>query len=105
MILPIGSGTYDAKFRVDRYLADNSLAVAVYDPKDGLVAVLTVCLNDKSLANNEAYIDTDNCPWAVNFLARNGLAELTGAQRRRGFCVYPQMRFNLDALMEETDED
>ena len=94
-------GTYDVKFKVSRYAADNSLAVSAWDLQEGPIATLAKCLDDKELADNEAYIDANNCPWALEFLAQNGLAELTGSQRPSGFCVYPQVRFNLDALRKE----
>lgn len=60
----------------------------------GEIARLTTCLCDPTLPEDMAYVDTNNCPWAVAFLEENGLAEKTGRTKRSGYCIYPAMRFN-----------
>lgn len=91
-------GTYDVELRVSRYSADNSVALLAFDPKEGPIATLTVCLNDKSLEYGTSYIDTNNCPWALDFIVKNGFGKQTGKTRQSGFCIYPQVRFNMDRL-------
>jgi hypothetical protein len=101
MVMQTDFGSYDVKFQIDHYIADGSLAVCAWDT-EGPVASITTCLNDMSLARDEAYIDTNNCPWAVAFLEQAGLAKLTGAQRTSGYCTYPLAKFDLEALKLET---
>lgn len=80
--------------RLGRYMSDGSLAVEIYNRQDGEIARLTTCLCDPTLPEDMAYVDTNNCPWAVAFLEENGLAEKTGRTKRSEYCVYPAMRFN-----------
>lgn len=60
----------DCKLRVGKYVEDNSVAVEIYNRWDGPIARVTTCLCDCSLAEDEAYVDTNNCPWAVALLER-----------------------------------
>lgn len=86
--------------RVGRYMPDGSLAVEIYNIQDGEIARLTTCLYDPTLPEDMAYVDTNNCPWAVAFLEENGLAEKTGRTKRSGYCVYPAMRFNREKIAQ-----
>ena len=90
----------DCKLRVGKYVEDNSVAVEIYNRWDGPIARVTTCLFDHSLAEDEAYVDTNNCPWAVDFLQSKDLAKMAGKTRRSGCCVYPAMKFNRDKLAE-----
>ena len=54
--------------RLGRYMTDGSLAVEIYNRQDGEIARLTTCLCDPTLPEDMAYVDTNNCPWAVAFL-------------------------------------
>ena len=56
--------------------------------------------HDSLLAENEAYVDTNNCPWVVNFLETKGLAKSTGRMRRSGYCTYPAMKFDREKMEE-----
>ena len=89
----------DCKLRVGKYVEDNSVAVEIYNRWDGPIARVTTCLCDHSLAEDEAYVDTNNCPWAVELLEENGFAERTGRTRRSGYCEYPAMKFDRKRLM------
>ena len=89
-------GIYDGVFlKTDRYAADNSVYIQAWNWMDGPIATLTVCLDDRMLEKNETYLDTNNCPWVVDFMVNNGLAELTGKMRASGFCVYPSVKLNM----------
>ena len=93
--------TYDdCMLAVGRYQMDGSIAVEIVSKREGPVARLTVCLCDPSLEEAESYIDTNNCPWAVDFLQSKDLAKMAGKTRRSGCCVYPAMKFNRDKLAE-----
>lgn len=94
----------DCKLRVGKYVEDNSVAVEIYNRWDGPIARVTTCLCDHSLAEDEAYVDTNNCPWAVALLEENGFAERTGRTRRSGYCEYPAMKFDRSKMAEFEEE-
>ena len=94
----------DYKLRVGKYVEDNSVAVEIYNRWDGPIARVTTCLCDHSLAEDEAYVDTNNCPWAVALLEENGFAERTGRTRRSGYCEYPAMKFDRSKMAEFEEE-
>jgi len=91
--------TYENVFlRVEHYIADSSLCILLYNRDYAAIAKLTTCLDDKSLNDNEAYIDTNNCPWAIDFINKYKLGELTGKKRVSGYCTYPVARFDMDEI-------
>ena len=94
----------DCKLRVSKYVEDNSVAVEIYNRWDGPIARVTTCLCDHSLAEDEAYVDINNCPWAVALLEENGFAERTGRTRRSGYCEYPAMKFDRSKMAEFEEE-
>ena len=94
----------DCKLRVGKYVEDNSVAVEIYNSWDGPIARVTTCLCDHSLAEDEAYVDTNNCPWAAALLEENGFAERTGRTRRSGYCEYPAMKFDRSKIAEFEEE-
>ena len=94
-------GHYENVFlEVDKYIADESIAIELWNMEEGPIAHLTVCLCDDDLEDNEAYLDTNNCPWAMGFVTRNHLGEPTGKARASGFCIYPAVKFNMDEVMK-----
>ena len=94
----------DCKLRIGRYVEDNSLAVEIWSRFDGAIAEVTICLCDHSLAEDEAYIDINNCPWAVELLEENGFAERVGRTRISGYCEYPAMKFDRGKMAEFEEE-
>lgn len=89
-------GTYKiTSVAMSRYRADNSLAIELWCD-DGPFARLTVCLLDK-LKENESYVDTNNCPWAEDFIREYKLGEIVG-YKASGYCLYPKVAFDLDRL-------
>lgn len=98
-------GTYtDCFLEVGRYQADNSLAVLLFSKSEGPVATLTVCLCDNHLKENESYVDTNNCPWVVDFLESKGLAKLSDKVMISGYCAYPVMEFDIGRMKEHMEE-
>ena len=89
---------------LNHYVADNTLCVELVNLTDGPIARLTVCLIDGDCQPNEAYIDTNNCPWAEQFIKDNKLGEPRGELAKSGFCTYPLYRFNMDELVKHTEE-
>lgn len=88
----------DCTLRVGQYQMDGSITVEIFSRREGPVARITVCLCDSALAENEAYVDTNNCPWVVDFLEAKGLAKSTGRTRRSGYCIYPAMEFDREKI-------
>lgn len=89
--------TYENVYlQIGTYAADGSIAIGAWNKEDGLIATLTVCLNDPSLNANESYVDTNNNPWAVNFIEKNGLGKRTGRTGKSGYCTYPVIKFDLE---------
>lgn len=98
-------GTYtDCFLKVEHYRADNALAVLLFSKTEGPIATLTVCLCDNHLKENESYVDTNNCPWVVDFLEGKGIAKLSDKVRLSGYCVYPVMEFDLEKMKEFEEE-
>jgi len=92
----------------EQYEMSGSLAVEVYEiPADGgepeYFDTITVALPDSIFIEDEdvAYIDTNNCSWAVKMLKKMKLAKDTGDWSRSGFCTYPLYKFNLNKFTEE----
>lgn len=75
-------------------------------------AVVTVNLvnspygDGKYQDETHAYIDTNNCPWAPEFLEKTGLAKPDSRDiyGMSGYCTYPLYEFNLDAFNEGEDD-
>lgn len=94
-------GVYDdVLLQVTRYQADNSLCIQAYNCIDGPIARLTVCLADSILIPDDdcAFVDTNNCPWAEDFIRQNHLGVDMGLMMPSGYCVYPLYRFDMDQL-------
>lgn len=102
MTLQTTFGTYENVFlNVGRYQADNSVAIQVWNQQDGPIATLTVCLCDRRLDDGEAYINTNNCPWAVEFIEKEGLGKRTGSMGHSGYCTYPVVKFDMVKVREK----
>ena len=98
--------TYENVFIVlDKYRFDNSLAISLMSNTLGPIARITVCLQDGLglpyfLDEDEAFVDTNNCPWAEQFIIENRLGKPTGRKAGSGFCLYPSYKFDLKKLAE-----
>lgn len=92
--------TYDnVEVHYNKYLNDN-LAVSVVSAEDGEpLATLTVNLD--VLMPGYAFVDTNNCPWAEDFIRENKLGEPTGTTRKSGYCTYPLYEFYNSVFEEE----
>jgi hypothetical protein len=87
--------TYAMAFRVNKYIADGSMAVMSYTNEGyGMepFATLTVCL-DVPLPDGWAFVDGNNVRGIADALANAGLAERTGYAVQSGFCEYEAMSF------------
>ena len=90
-------GEYEVELRAMEYYANKNLAIEMFSPTEGPFARLTVNLGDK-LKDGFAYVDTNNCPWAEDFIVENGLGKDTGVIGRSGYCMYPLYEFNMEVL-------
>ena len=99
-------GEYEiTRFELGKYTYGDNLAIMLYcfDKELGgeePFASLTVNLDYKGLSENEAFVDTNNCPWAKEFIKANALGEFTGLEFPSGYCMYPLYRFNLEKIKE-----
>lgn len=83
---------------VNKYVADDSLAVGIWNAEDGPIASLTVCLPNGIANETLAYIDTNNCPWALDFIKEYNLGENLGITARSGYCEYPLVAFDMEII-------
>lgn len=91
-------GTYrDCFLKVGAYVADNSPTVEVWNHEDGPIVRLTVCVFEGA-GDGTGFVDVNNAPYALDFIREYGLGVETGVKVRSGYCVYPQVKFDMDAL-------
>ena len=100
MLVKTDFGTYEVSARIEQYSNNGTLAILLWSPEEGPFAKLTVNIEDSdSLASeSKAFVDTNNCPWAEEFIQENGLGEFTGIYGNSGFCTYPLYEFNIGKL-------
>ena len=89
---------------VTKYMDPESLAILLQCAKSPWedFAVITVNLASSPYGDvkyqdeSHAFIDTNNCPWAEEFLQENGIAkpDPRNIQGVSGFCTYPLYEFN-----------
>ena len=81
------------------YYGNGNLCIQLFTEIEPF-ATLTVNLNSykETMPANMAYVDTNNCPWAEQFIAENKLGKATGKYKSSGFCTYPLYEFDLSKL-------
>ena len=95
-------GNYQVDFlSADTYIHDGSPAITAWSIMEGPIAIITVCLDDKRLEQNQSYVDTNNCPWAPEWIEENRLGKNTGKKARSGYCTYPLYEFDMKRINEE----
>lgn len=94
--------TYPVTLQFSKYTVNDKLAVQLIDAAApwSPFATLTVNLSDPRQNDTLAFVDTNNCPWAEEFLADNHIAENTGISMPSGFCMYPLYKFNKESQWE-----
>lgn len=45
-------------------------------------------------------IDTNNCPWAMEFIKQHGFGQATGRMVRSGYCTYPVVKLDIEKIGE-----
>lgn len=84
--------------KIGKYMADNSIAIEAWNRTEGSIARITVCLTDPFLRENESYVDTNNCPWALDFIREYELGKESGYMKRSGYCNYPAVSFDMEQI-------
>ena len=102
MIVKSFGKEYDVKINTARYPVNNNLIIYVTQDTEDVEKVLpfnvlTTNLREK-LPEYYAYVDTNNCPWAEEFISTHNLGEHCGKVKISGFCVYPLYKFNKDII-------
>ena len=90
---------------VTRYSSNDTLAISLVSKSGEPFCTLTVNIMESNLWADDktAFVDTNNCEWAEEFISENGFGEFTGYYGASGFCKYPLYRFNIDKLLGKED--
>lgn len=95
--------------RFTKYSSNNTLAVQLVEAKSPWCVFATITVNlqgnpygmeTRQDETHFAYVDTNNCPWVLEFLEDNHIAEPTGIYAPSGYCVYPLYEFHQDSIWE-----
>lgn len=92
--------TYNVRLVCNKYANNNSLAISLITDEGEPFCNLTVNIMDSLIWANDstAFVDTNNCPWAKQFITENGLGEPMGIYGTSGFCRYPLFKFNIEEI-------
>ena len=92
--------TYNVRIVAYKYANNKSLALSLITDEGEPFCNLTVNIMDSMIWANEttAFVDTNNCPWAEEFITENELGEYMEIRGASGFCTYPLYKFNLEKL-------
>ena len=91
MIVKAWNKEYNVHIKKSTYASNNNLAIQLVEDDGAPFAMLPV--NIDKLPCGYAYLDTNNCPWAVDFVKDNNLGEFAGSHTVSGFYAYPLFRF------------
>lgn len=91
-------------FIKNKYVADNSLYLGIWNDEEGPIADITVCLGGAKKNESFSYLDMNNCPWAANLVKELEIAKDTGMTQRSGYCIYPLYEFDMDKVNEYVAE-
>ena len=72
----------------------------IWNNEDGPIARITVCIAGSRLAEDETVIDTNNCPWAMDFIKQHSFGQATGRMVRSGYCTYPVVKLDIEKIGE-----
>ena len=95
--------TYNVRPVRTHYCNNNALAILLVEDTGEQFAVITVNLEETNMFTNPAlaFIDTNNCDWAENFLKENNLAKPAGYYGHSGWCTYPLYMFDMEKIPAE----
>lgn len=89
---------YNINFEVTSYVDDGGLAIVMHCEGEPF-ATLTVNLEDFPTYGNKAFVDINNLgEEIINWIEENNIGVRTSRLGFSGFCVYPEVDFNLDEI-------
>ena len=92
-------GTYeDISISISKYCKGDRLAIMLNSMNEGPFTSLTVNLPEIVIKENQAFVDTNNCTWAPEFIEQYSLGKATGEYGESGFCRYPLYEFDMDKI-------
>lgn len=94
-------GEYNIFLDIARYSYNNNIAIQLFDEEDGC-PFATITTNIIGLPNDCIAIDTNNCPWAEDFLDDLGVLIEPLGEIQSGFCEYPVYKIDLEKLEQLT---
>lgn len=95
--------TYTVAVKEEKYWDNGGLAITMdyFDEEyECWMPFATLTVNLGRIGYDHAYVDTNNCPWAEEFIAKYGLGKFTGEYGYSGFCAYPLYKFDMDKIEE-----
>ena len=99
---------HDISFRLATYAENGNLYVGMLSHDEGYAepwSDLSVNLSMKRKPNC-AFIDVNNNgEEIIDWLCSYGLTTETGMMKYNELCIYPEVEFNMDKLMEYVEED
>lgn len=90
-------GNIEVEIVVSRYTYYDNLCIS-FETADTHEAYSTITTNIEALPYNQAAIDVNNHPEAIEIIEENGLGVNTGKSIKSGFCTYPIYEFFMDKL-------
>lgn len=90
--------TYKVFLYADRYANNDRLAILLIDEDGEDFGDLTVNLVREHCPEGCAFVDTNNCPWAEEFINKNHLGEFLGTYGYSGYCSYPLYKFDMKKI-------
>lgn len=100
--LTVRGETVPVTLQVKKYY-DGGLCINLIDQTEGYHPVfcrLTVSLGqvpDVDMSDS-AFLDTNDCPWAEEFVTKLGIAVPSGITQQSGHWIYPLYYFNLEEI-------
>ena len=98
------STTPDCYLSVEKYAANDHIAISIWSESEGPFADLTVNLSETAkYPKHYGYVDVNNFPEATALIERLGIGKWTGGLFSSGFCTYPLYEFDEEALKKWTE--
>lgn len=91
--------TYNLRIKRNVYTNNKNLCLTLVDNRyeEDFARITT---NITMLPYGMAAVDTNNCPWAEDFIKSNMLGRDTGTKIKSGYCTYPVYEFDIKVIDE-----
>ena len=91
---------------ITKYMSNDTLALVMHTDEGEPFCNLTTNIADSDTlcGNTMAFVDTNNCPWAEDFIAENKLGVPTGIYGQSGFCTYPLYKFDIEKILKSSSK-